>query len=265
MKRRWLRWQQRPPRRRMHPSISAVQIDRGWEEIGGAPMYDVHTEGEGSRNTPTFVVKDYFPCRFSLSEGGTKLLRTSCMEAPWAGRWARQGACPASSARSTPTSWQQRQRAAERQNLLYPRANRLRRQQQQLLQQLMLAHVTPQNPEESQRKKRRRRRERAETRRRSQQPRPLSSLSLSLSLSVSVATDANFFPASAKAAAVPVEKSALALIDLRCCGGGDGCGSFTNAAVSAAAATALPLRRSTLMPSQRRREEGREGERETEN
>ena len=111
-------------------------------------MYDVHTEGEGSRNTPTFVVKDYFPCRFSLSEGGTKLLRTSCMEAPWAGRWARQGACPASSARSTPTSWQQRQRAAERQNLLYPRANRLRRQQQQLLQQLMLAHVTPQNPEE---------------------------------------------------------------------------------------------------------------------
>ena len=181
MKRRWLRWQQRPPRRRMHPSISAVQIDRGWEEIGGAPMYDVHTEGEGSRNTPTFVVKDYFPCRFSLSEGGTKLLRTSCMEAPWAGRWARQGACPASSARSTPTSWQQRQRAAERQNLLYPRANRLRRQQQQLLQQLMLAHVTPQNPEESQRKKRRRRRERAETRRRSQQPRPLSSLSLSVS------------------------------------------------------------------------------------
>ena len=178
MKRRWLRWQQRPPRRRMHPSISAVQIDRGWEEIGGAPMYDVHTEGEGSRNTPTFVVKDYFPCRFSLSEGGTKLLRTSCMEAPWAGRWARQGACPASSAsaRSTPTSWQQRAESG-RTNLLYPRANRLRRQQQ-----LMLAHVTPQNPEESQRKKRRRRRERAETRRRSQQPRPLSSLSLSLSL-----------------------------------------------------------------------------------
>ena len=53
-----------PPRRRMHPSISAVQIDRGWEEMGGGFHMRRTLKGEG----PITPNNKQYVHRFSLAD-----------------------------------------------------------------------------------------------------------------------------------------------------------------------------------------------------